>query len=511
MKNIIITICTLLVITIVYSFYSAKPGYAQTGGLSFVESDQVLPIARVVALGDLDGDNDLDALVSPDGGDMTVWFNNGAGQFIESGEVISTGFVNDIVIGDLDGDNDLDAFVAGGPFATFALINDGNAAFTIINGPPITDRVTGVLSLALGDLDGDGDLDAYVGRVTLSDKIFFNNGDGSFSDSGQTLTSAKFATEAVALADLDGDNDLDAFVGFANLFGESLRVLFNDGQGIFSDSGQALGETNAQGVALGDLDNDGDIDAFTADRQRLAFLYRLWLNDGLGNFTSELLLGNADSNDVALGDLDSDGDLDAFVAHQDFFSPGNRIWLNQGGLQGGTVGKFKDSDLRLGTVVFIEEVELGDLDGDGDLDALVGNGVSEPSQVWFNETPRPAPFIRVNHVSAGVGSQLLVEGEHLPYPAEFEVLINGQLLQQGLSSDEQQQVAFGLDTTGADPGFYVVTLRRTSTGDTWRTAFSLVSTGEVYSLPPGSSVEVYAVPSGIAVEATHVYLPMIIK
>ena len=160
---------------------------------------------------------------------------------------------------------------------------------------------------------------------------------------------------------------------------------------------------------------------------------------------------------------------------------------------------------------------LGDLNGDGSLDVFMPHGVNYPpvngpNQVWFNRTPPPpAPTIRVNHTMAGPGSQLLVEGENLPYPAEFEVLINEQLFQQGLTSDAQQQIAFGLDTTDADPGFYVVTLRQTGTGATWKTAFSLVSGGVVYALPPGLIVNIYDVPSGTAVEATHIYLPMMLR
>ena len=82
----------------------------------------------------------------------------------------------------------------------------------------------------------------------------------------------------------------------------------------FVDSGQALaGATN--NVALGDLDSDGDLDAFFANQQQSD---TVWRNDGSGTFTSIQSLDDGAGNssyDVALGDLDSDGDLDAFVAN----------------------------------------------------------------------------------------------------------------------------------------------------------------------------------------------------
>ena len=80
----------------------------------------------------------------------------------------------------------------------------------------------------------------------------------------------------------------------------------------FVDSGQTLGDGMSFSVALGDLDGDGDLDAWVAKDKANA----VWRNDGTGTFTdSGQALGNSMSLSVALGTLDGDTTLDAWVAN----------------------------------------------------------------------------------------------------------------------------------------------------------------------------------------------------
>jgi hypothetical protein len=88
-------------------------------------------------------------------------------------------------------------------------------------------------------------------------------------------------------------------------------------------------------VALGDLDGDGDLDAFMVNTgpSDTGAGNTIWLNDGFGVFyDSGYRLGVGYSIDVAMGDLDSDGDLDAFVVNSYFNNPklekSDRVWLN---------------------------------------------------------------------------------------------------------------------------------------------------------------------------------------
>jgi hypothetical protein len=321
-----------------------------------------------VALGDIDKDGDLDAVVTKNGtGEPNkVWLNDGYGNFTDSG----LSFGNDkswgIALGDLDNDGDLDGFVANNG-ANKVYLNKGNN--TTDNGQNLGTSFS--RDVALGDIDGDGDLDAVVANSSggQANKIWLNNGNGYF-----TAFSGSFgngASYGVALGDLDFDGDLDGFV--ANIGAN--KVYLNNGINT-TDNGQMLGNSNSLGVSLGDMDSDGDLDAVVAN-DGSGQPNRVWLNNGHGSFiNSGLKFGTSISMDVALGDIDGDGDLDGFVANN---GP-NKIYLNDGAAT-------TDNGQSLGNSNSYG-VALGDMDGDGDLDAFVAN-YDGPCKVWFNQSQMP--------------------------------------------------------------------------------------------------------------------------
>ena len=344
---------------------------------AFVDSGQRLGAGSSwsVALGDLDGDGDLDALVTNEWkGTSAVWLNDGRARFSDSGQDLGQAF--DGKLGDLDGDGDLDALVAVSRGDSQVWLNDGRGRFQA--GQRLEEG--GGMALALGDLDGDGDLDAMIGGPDRGTTVWLNDGGARLTRTPQELGEPIIA--GIVLADVDADGDADALVGG---WGTPTRVWINDGRGTLVDSGAELtaAEVHVHGMAVGDLDGDGDPDAFMT----VASLDddEVWLNDGSGRFrnTGQPLvspLGHA----VAFGDLDGDGDLDAYVATGSPTDTGDRVWLNDG------AGRFTDSGLRLGDVSSMG-VALGDLDGDGDLDAFTANNtfgdhtVGCPNRVWLNQ------------------------------------------------------------------------------------------------------------------------------
>lgn len=220
------------------------------------------------------------------------------------------------------------------------------------------------------DLDGDKDLDAFVTNYDAPDSVLWNDGSGKFTDSGQKIANAK--SVGVAFGDLDGDGDPDVFV--PTVGAQPNRVYINDGKGLFFDSGQELGKSGSKAALLHDFDRDGDLDAFVAN-YAWGEENRLYLNDGAAVFAnSGLTFGDAPSFNATLADFDNDGDHDVFVANGR--ETPNRLYLNDGSAE------LRDSGQSLGTASTLA-CAAGDVDGDGDLDIVAAN--RSTNKVWLND------------------------------------------------------------------------------------------------------------------------------
>jgi hypothetical protein len=338
-------------------------------------------VSHDLALGDLDGDGDLDAVVANyQGQAQTTWLNDGLGGFSPHPTTPSFGGGDSeaTALGDLDSDGDLDAVVANSPDkAQTTWLNDGTGAFSAHPSTP-SFGAEDSHDIALGDLDGDGDLDAVVANYdSQAQTTWLNDGGGAFSAHPTTPSFGTGDSGAIALGDLDGDGDLDAVV--ANELNQAQTTWLNDGTGAFSAHPiqPSFGSKNSTSIALDDLDGDGDLDAVVANWNQAQ---AAWLNNGLGAFSahpSTPSFGSGYSLGVALGDLDGDGDLDAVVANT--ISEAQTAWLNDGG---GAFSAHPSTPTFGGGDSYA--IALGDLDGDGDLDAVVPNSSSQAQTVWTN-------------------------------------------------------------------------------------------------------------------------------
>ncbi len=419
----------LLLLAGLAAIFGTRPPARVLAAVNFIDSGQELGgdvESSAVALGDVDGDGDPDAIVANYGGPSKLWINQGgdqggaAGHFQDSGQTLSSNFAVDVALGDLDGDTDLDAFIVLDSFgdSNQVWINQGLASGTFSQTAQVFgDQLS--TSVNLAPLDDNGTLDAYVGRAFgQPSKVWFNNGAGQFADSGQSLDSN---SNDVALADFDGDGDLDAYS--AN--GAANKVWINQGgdqggaAGVYSDSLQTLGTALSLAAAAGDLDGNSGPDIYDAN----SITDRVWLNDGAAAFSPGSAGSTGQSRDVALADFDGDGDLDAFVAK----GAANEVWINQGGQQGGDPGDLDDSGLSLGSS-FSDGLAVADLDGDGDLDVFVANW-GAPNRVWLNQrlAPNPSGFgWQVESVTtrgnSGLRGAIALDGQGYPHIAFVEHL-----------------------------------------------------------------------------------------
>lgn len=274
-----------------------------------------------VALGDLDGDSDLDAYVANRGAGNTVWLNDGAGVLSDTGQTLGVAKSYDVALGDVDGDGDLDAIVGNHDNQNNRVwLNDGTGNFA---GGQVFDNRSSI-GLALGDLDGDGDLDVFFANYfSAGNTVWFNDGTGTFVNSGQSLGGRD--SSEVALGDVDGDGDLDAVVANRGV-GDS--VWLNDGTGSFTLDQSLGGSARTLGVALGDLDGDDDLDAFFGGQG----YHTVWLNAGGVYTDSGQTLGEFYSYSVKIGDLNGDGALDLVSArYRDADNTAtypSQIWFN---------------------------------------------------------------------------------------------------------------------------------------------------------------------------------------
>jgi hypothetical protein len=340
---------------------------------------------------------DIDALVAnPIPQQPNQLLTNEDGTFVASDfEGYNT---SSIALGDVDGDGDLDALLGGHIQPNQLFINQGGeqlgtegtfVVFELDGGSFETDAI------ALGDVDGDGDLDAVVANQSLlgPNQLLINqDGEGTFVASD--LDGGNLISYDIALGDVDGDGDLDAVVVNGGIFGDyqNNTLLINQGgqqpgtEGDFVAYDLPGGALEGEGIALGDVDGDGDLDVVVANR---GAPNQLLINqDGEGTFVAydlpfpESIYSSNYSVDVALGDVDGDGDLDAVFASQAVFAP-NQLLINQDG-----EGTFVASDLPGGDFSS-EGIALGDVDGDGDLDVLVANfstvGGGGSNQVLINQ------------------------------------------------------------------------------------------------------------------------------
>jgi len=261
-------------------------------------------------------------------------------------------------------------------------------------------------ALAVGDIDGDGHEDVFTGGAKGQPGTLYRHlGGGRLQLGRQTALEAEAAYEdtAAAFFDADNDGDLDLVVGSGgNEAGQEStyksRLYLNDGSGKFARSPRELPSNNKNIAVIEphDFDGDGDMDLFIGSRSVVGIYGanpdHLFLeNDGKGNFSDATerlaydLREEGMITDALWADMDGDGKKD-LVTVSDWGTPA--IFRNNG-------RRLSRQETSLDSLHgWWNVVEAKDLDGDGDLDLILGNqganlhyrpSREEPMKMWVND------------------------------------------------------------------------------------------------------------------------------
>ena len=353
-----------------------------TEQLGFVHVGSPATDTMEVSLIDYDGDGNLDVYITSTG---PLYYNTGGqpasmrrfqvaeGQIILNPHIVAFADLNkdgtqNFLLQTLTGITDFHASEGDGALSSIVQHEQAATEFGILH--PV-------------DFDHDGDLDLFSGRADIS--MYRNNSDDedkgneTFTDvSEQTFVQTAVPQSAPAeafSADFDDDGDIDIFVThqgtgctlYDNLRQGRLRAV-SDETGISQD-------VRYTAAAVGDYDNDGDIDIFLATADQIY----LYLNRGDGSFRSDprLEAGVRDLSPMLLKniDYDNDGFVDLWVSGKD----GMFLFRNDG------TGQFMEPYPLIETVTPTEAAVLhnatagavGDYDNDGDLDLFFINGKGE--------------------------------------------------------------------------------------------------------------------------------------
>ena len=359
----LITVSTLLVCL----YLLATGGYAMLQRFLFILGDETALHVHLVYLADLNGDDHQDAFLVTNQM-QRILFNDGTGKFTANRELLMHNYA--LALGDLDGNGSLDAILSnfengmmGGVERTECA--EAPADFLL---PSRSDGVLGQV-FAIRDGNRDGLPEGYVAGCCGGGTSMMNYAT-LFENHRSCLGMNR--PNAAALGDLNGDGTLDVFLanGWMLVDGQPQgytpnEVWFNDGLGHFADSGQRLGDDQSFAVVLGDLNGDDFLDAVVGNHHG----GEIWTNDGQGNFTkSNQSLGRGAVNTIFVTDLDKDGDLDLFLGGNTSI----RVWLNGG------AGQFKAGQ-RINFDRH-DAVAVGDVTGDGIPDVFVGG--PDSYQVW---------------------------------------------------------------------------------------------------------------------------------
>ena len=343
--------------------------YQNLGNGSFgaeqILNNQAINANQVIAA-DLDGDTDLDVISASLGNNRISWYQNlGNGSFSNEQLISdSVAYAFSVQAADLDGDGDNDLVATSQSQAKVLWFENLGGNFGPVQ--VISDTYSFPGDIALGDMDNDGDNDVVVGSHILpnSEIVWFENQGAAGFGAMQTIATGVTSCFTVFLKDINNDDLPEVFYGDGQA--DRIRWVQNQGGGSFGNVQTLPGTADMpRDIVLEDMDLDGQPDLVAA---LFSFNNVVWYRNTGGAFElqPEITTGTLGPSDIELGDYDGDGDLDVITTTPQVASQKSIVQIEN--LGNGTFGVAREivtNSKRAG------EVEMADADGDGDLDLFL--------------------------------------------------------------------------------------------------------------------------------------------
>ena len=330
-------------------------------------------------LSDMDNDGDIDIILRISG-KIRIYGNNN-GIFTEKASFDTENSMKNIATGDFNGDGYLDILLSG-HFHLFWYQNTDNGASFVLNQesfPKGSCLVGTSRLLAVGDVDGDGDVDVFT--TSLGKKFWFENEDGQGTFKVRhSFFDAKTNPLSIIAVDMDVDGDIDLL----ETNGYDVRWYENDGQGNSIDIHVFSRAISYNSLFSGDINNDDQNDLISSSRT----LGCEWFQrvNGTDNWDSKPICSrDVADHVVALGDVNNDGFLDV-LASNDYDSKVVLLKNQNSTFDAGTI---------LANVVFIQKAVFTDLDNDGNQDVVV---LEKGRVFWMRNLDGQGTFSLPKHI-----------------------------------------------------------------------------------------------------------------
>jgi hypothetical protein len=414
---------------------------------------------HAAAVADFDGDGWEDIYVATKQGINRLFRNTGGMHFEEVAEaagVNDAGNSNAALWADFNNDGWPDLVTGNYLNANRLYINNGNGTFEDATDIYNFGNEGPCRSLHAADYDGDGWIDVYVVNMNSHNAMYRNMG-------GQTFQNVTFPTGTVdtgigmgcVFFDSDNDGDQDLYVTHD---GNQVNKFFeNNGDGTFAENAAEVGldyQGNCMGVDVADINHDGWLDVYITD----LYPSELFLNDGDGTYTAIGETAGVNDSGMSWGcvwfDYNLDSEWDLYVVNDYAFAPtANRLYRGNGDM---TYDLVSEGDPVLEHTYSDYGLAQGDFDRDGDLDlaiATTGSSVQPGFQILENQN------------ETGHFIQFKLEGtisNRSAIGARVEIHFNGQTrvdeinCGQGYSGASSLVVHFGLGESTAIDSMNVI-------------------------------------------------------